>query len=122
MKWSKTHPVLTCGNDKGYLNFFYKKNKRKVPTMGKHSKKVMCGDWSSEGLLVTGSEDKLITVSSHTSDNAANSLAVKAEPKDLKWMTMKTEDRNKKQSTVCGIFNQKTLLIYDIRQDKAAPL
>ena len=35
---------------------------------------------------------------------------------------MKTEDRNKKQSTVCGIFNQKTLLIYDIRQDKAAPL
>ena len=90
MKWSTTHPVLTCGNEKGYLNFYYKKNKRKVPTMGKHSKKVICGDWNSEGLLVTGSEDRLITISSHTSDNAANSLAVKAEPRDLKWVTMKT--------------------------------
>lgn len=47
MKWSLTHPVLACGNEKGYLNFYYKKNKRKVPTMGKHSKKVICGDWNS---------------------------------------------------------------------------
>lgn len=59
--------------------------------MGKHSKRVMCGDWNNEGLLVTGSEDKLITISNHNSDNAGNSLAVKAEPRDLKWMTMKTE-------------------------------
>ena len=122
MKWSRTHPVLTCGNEKGYLNFYFKKNKRKVPTMGKHSKKVICGDWNNDGLLVTGSEDKLITVSNHNSDNAANSLAVKAQPRDLKWMTMKTQERNKKQTTVCGIFNQKTLLIYDITQDRAAPL
>ena len=47
MRWSLTHPVLSCGNEKGYLNFYYKKNKRKVPTMGKHSKKVICGDWNS---------------------------------------------------------------------------
>ena len=122
MKWSTTHPVLACGNEKGYLNFYYKKTKRKVPTMGKHSKRVVCGDWNSEGLLVTGSEDKLITVSSHTSDNAANSLAVKAEPHNLKWVTMKTEERNKKQTTICGIFNQKTLLIHDIASDRPAPL
>ncbi len=90
LKWSLTHPVLTVGNEKGNVNFYYKKNKRKVPTMGKHSKKVICGDWSNEGLLVTGSEDKLITISSHTSDNAANSLAVKAQPQNLKWVTMKS--------------------------------
>lgn len=35
--------------------------------MGKHSKRVTTGDWNDEGLLVTGSEDKIITVSSHTS-------------------------------------------------------
>ncbi len=47
MKWSKTHPVLTFGNEKGYLNFYLKKSKRKIPTMGKHSKKVIAGDWNS---------------------------------------------------------------------------
>ena len=90
--------------------------------MGKHSKKVTCGDWNNEGLLVTGSEDRLITISNQASDNAANSLAVKAEPRDLKWVTMKTEERNKKQTTICGVFNQKTLLIHDIASDRPAPL
>ena len=41
LRWSRTHPVLTFGNDKGYLNFYLKKNKRKIPTMGKHSKKII---------------------------------------------------------------------------------
>ena len=78
MKWSKTYPVLTFGNEKGYLNFYFKKNKKKIPTMGKHSKRVISGDWNGDGLLVTGSEDKIITVSSHTSDNVANSIAVRS--------------------------------------------
>lgn len=46
--------------------------------MGKHSKKVISGDWNDDGLLVTGSEDRIITVSSHTSDNVANSIAVRS--------------------------------------------
>jgi len=35
---------------------------------------------------------------------------------------MKTEERNKKQTTICGIFNQKTLLIHDMSEDRTAPL
>jgi WD repeat-containing protein 19 len=46
LKWSLTHAVLACGTEKGYLNFYNKKTKRKIPTMGKHSKKVMTGDWN----------------------------------------------------------------------------
>jgi WD repeat-containing protein 19 len=54
MKWSKTHPILTFGNEKGYINFYMKKNKKKIPTMGKHSKRITTGDWNDEGYLVTG--------------------------------------------------------------------
>lgn len=73
--------------------------------MGKHSKKVIAGDWNNEGLLVTGSEDKIITVSTHTSDNAGNSLAVKSTPYNLKWINMKNDERTKKQTTICAILN-----------------
>ena len=45
--------------------------------MGKHSKKIISGDWNEDGLLVTGSEDRIITISNHTSDNAGQSIAVK---------------------------------------------
>lgn len=78
LKWSKTHPVLTFSNDKGYINFYTKTSKKKIPTMGKHSKKVLAGDWNDDGLLVTGSEDKTITISSYKSENVGNTIAVRA--------------------------------------------
>ena len=119
LKWSKTHPVLTFGNEKGYINFYLKKNKKKIPTMGKHSKKVISGDWNEEGLLVTGSEDKIITVSNHTSENVGNSIAVRSEPHNIKWITVKGDDRSRSQSTICTVLNQKTILIYDTKKDGA---
>jgi WD repeat-containing protein 19 len=51
MKWSNTHPILVFGTDKGNLIFYNKKNKKKIPTMGKHSKKIISGDWNNEGML-----------------------------------------------------------------------
>jgi len=33
--------------------------------VGKHGKKVVGGEWSSEGLLVTCSEDKILTISNN---------------------------------------------------------
>lgn len=51
LKWSTTHPILAFGTDRGGVIFYNKKNKKKVPTMGKHSKKVITGDWNNEGML-----------------------------------------------------------------------
>lgn len=51
IKWSKTNPVLAIGNEKGNIAFYNKKTQKKVPTMGKHSKKILAGDWNKEGLL-----------------------------------------------------------------------
>jgi WD repeat-containing protein 19 len=120
LKWSKTHPVLTFGNEKGYVNFYFKKNKKKIPTMGKHSKKVVSGDWNDDGLLATGSEDRIITISNHTSDNMFNSIALRSEPHTLKWINMKTEERNQKQTAICAVLGHKTLLIHDLAKDGGA--
>lgn len=51
IRWSKTHPVLAIGTEKGILNFYNKKTQKKIPTMGKHSKRITTGDWNEEGLL-----------------------------------------------------------------------
>jgi WD repeat-containing protein 19 len=66
--WSTSHPVLAIGTEKGSLVFFNRKSQRKIPCVGKHGKKVTNGDWHNEGILMTCSEDKLMTLSSHTSD------------------------------------------------------
>jgi WD repeat-containing protein 19 len=51
--------------------------------MGKHTKKVISGDWNKEGLLVTGGEDKLLTVSNYNSDTVFESITTKSEPKNI---------------------------------------
>lgn len=35
---------------------------------------------------------------------------------------MKSEERVRKQTTICGVLNQKTLLIHDISRETMAPL
>jgi WD repeat-containing protein 19 len=61
--------------------------------MGKHSKKITTGDWNDEGLLITGSEEKVLTVSSHNSDSKGETVTVKMEPRNVQWGRSKTDDR-----------------------------
>ena len=93
IKWSKTHPTLAIGTDKGSLIFFNKSNQKKVPTMGKHAKKITTGDWNDEGLLITGGEDKILTISNHTSESKPESMSLNHEPKMVKWARQKTDER-----------------------------
>ena len=43
--------MLAIGTDKGSLIFYNKKNSKKIPTIGKHTKKIVTGDWNLDGLL-----------------------------------------------------------------------
>ncbi len=53
--------------------------------MGKHAKRIVTGDWNEEGLLITGGEDKLLTVSNHSSESKTESMSLNYEPKIVKW-------------------------------------
>ncbi|KRX03337.1 hypothetical protein PPERSA_05695 [Pseudocohnilembus persalinus] len=118
VKWSKTHPVLVVGSDKGGLLFYNKKNQKKIPTMGKHGKKVITGDWNKDGLLVTGSEDKQLTTSTYNSETVHESVAVKLEPKKVRWARPKTDQRDQPQKTITAVLSQKSILMYDIGSNK----
>jgi WD repeat-containing protein 19 len=83
--WSSTHPVLCIGSEKGSLVFYNRKSQRKIPCISKHGKKVTHGDWHPEGLLITCSEDKLLTISNQQGDTVQDSFIVKAEPTQIKW-------------------------------------
>lgn len=91
ISWSKTHPVLSIGTEKGSLTFFNRKSQRKIPCISKHGKKITHGDWSVEGHLITCSTDKMLTVSNHQGDTPHDSFIVKGEPSNIKWAPGCTE-------------------------------
>lgn len=118
IKWSHTEPVLAIGTEKGSLVFFNKQNQRKIPCVGKHSKKVNTGGWNSEGVLISGAEDKILTVSNGIGDTVCDSFIVKGPPEKLQWAKPKKdeieESKNSVEKEVSAIVNKKILILLNI--------
>ena len=90
IKWSKTHPMLAIGTEKGSIYFFDKKTQRRIPNLGKHGKKVISGDWNEQGYLITSAEDKLVTVSDHSGKTLQSiQLPGKSALRELAWTKIK---------------------------------
>ena len=74
LAWSKTGPQLAIGTAKGNLLIYNKTKKLKVPIVGKHAKKIISGDWSEDGKLLLGSEDRTLTISNENGDTLLQPL------------------------------------------------
>jgi WD repeat-containing protein 19 len=66
---------------------------RKIPIIGKHTKRITCGAWSAQGLLALGSEDKTITVSNAEGDTLRQT-ALRNEPSNVQFSEMKGDERS----------------------------
>lgn len=95
--------------------FYNRKSQRKIPCISKHGKKVTHGDWHPEGLLITCSEDKLLTISNQQGDTMQDSFIVKAEPTFIKWCP--SLDPNKK--IVTAIIGGKQVIVLDTPTQKS---
>ncbi|XP_068702093.1 WD repeat-containing protein 19-like [Montipora foliosa] len=112
--WSRVGPQLAIGTSKGNLLMYNHQTSRKVPILGKHTKKIICGAWNSENLLALGGEDKCITVSNVDGDTIRQAT-VRADPSDIQFSEMKTDERSSiGENTVSMIVGRKTLYLYNL--------
>ncbi|XP_007496615.1 WD repeat-containing protein 19 isoform X2 [Monodelphis domestica] len=119
--WSKYGAFLAAGTVKGNLLIYNRQTSRKIPVLGKHTKRITCGCWSSENLLALGSEDKVITVSNQEGDTIRQT-PVRSEPSDMQFSTMKTDDRNSaSESTISVVVGKKTLFLFNLN-DPDSPI
>jgi WD repeat-containing protein 19 len=109
ISWSRTHPVLVVGTEKGSLVFFNRKSQRKIPCISKHGKAVRHGDWNVEGYLMSASADKMLTVSNHQGDTPFDSLIVKGEPTNVRWCPYQDD----KSKWVTVIINSQKLFMFN---------
>ena len=63
---------------KGALLVYNHQTQRKTPFIGKHQKKITCGAWSSQNVLVLGAEDNSITVSNSDGDTLSHNVMMGA--------------------------------------------
>ncbi|KAL6032112.1 hypothetical protein STEG23_011067, partial [Scotinomys teguina] len=114
--WSKIGSFLAIGTIKGNLLIYNHQTSRKIPVLGKHTKKITCGCWNSENLLALGGEDKMITVSNQEGDTIRQT-PVKSEPSDIKFSTSKTDDRiSSAENTISAIVGKKMLFLFHLNE------
>ena len=66
---------------------------RKIPILGKHTKKITCGAWSQENLLALGSQDQSITISKPDGDTIRHAH-VRGDPANISFSEMKGDTRS----------------------------
>ncbi|XP_004564353.3 WD repeat-containing protein 19 isoform X1 [Maylandia zebra] len=112
--WSKTSPLLAVGTVKGNLLIYNQQTSRKIPVLGKHSKKITCGCWSSQNLLALGSDDNTLSISNHEGDTIRQTT-VRGEPAEIYFSVMKTDERSAQgESTVSVSVDKKILMLFNI--------
>ncbi|XP_031560697.1 WD repeat-containing protein 19-like [Actinia tenebrosa] len=112
--WSKVGPQLAIGTSKGNLLIYNHQTSRKIPILGKHTRKIICGCWNQENLLALGAEDKSITVSSADGDTIRQAT-LRSEPAEIQFSEMKTDERSSvAEATVSMIVGKKTLYLYNL--------
>ena len=66
--------------------------RRKVPILGKHTKRITCGAWSRENLLALGSDDRTLTVSRDNGDTV-HQVSVRLDASDIQFSEMKSDEQ-----------------------------
>lgn len=66
---------------------------RKVPILGKHTRRITSGSWSNENLLALASDDNTISVSNVEGDTIRQ-ISVRANPQNVQFSEMKGDERS----------------------------
>ncbi|CAG0921516.1 unnamed protein product [Notodromas monacha] len=111
--WSKSAPLLAIGTAKGNVVIYNSKTSRKIPVIGKHAKRIMCGAWSKQSLLALGSEDRTLTVSNAEGDTIKHAQ-LRGDPSDIQFSTMKADERKSGENTISLIISRKTLFLFNL--------
>lgn len=74
-----------------------------MSVIGKHSKKVTSGCWSSEGLLALVAEERSLSVSTSDGDTL-RVVSLRDTPYDVTFADMKTDERTQGENTVINNF------------------
>ncbi|XP_017304780.1 WD repeat-containing protein 19-like, partial [Diaphorina citri] len=111
---------LAIGTARGNLTVYNHMTSKRVPVLGKHTRKITTCAWSQNNMLAVGSEDKTMSISNALGDTI-RVTALRAEPSDIQFSDMKLDERSGKDNTVSVVVGQKTLFLYNL-QDPNNPI
>lgn len=104
MAWGKSGAFLAIGTVKGNILLYNQRAGRKVPILGKHTKRIISGAWSTDNLLALGAEDRTLSISTLEGDTV-HSATLRSEPSQIQFSDMKQDDRSSSPESTVFFFS-----------------
>lgn len=105
--------LLAVATARGNLSIYNHLTTKRIPILGKHTKRITCGAWSTENVLALGSEDKFLSLSNEEGDTL-RSVQLRDNPSDMHFAEMKTDERVPGENTISMILGKRTLFLYHL--------
>lgn len=119
--WSRTGPQLAVGTAQGNLLMYNSRTKRKVPIVGKHAKKIVCGGWNLQNKLALASVDRVVTVSD-AEGATLHETTVKGVPVTIRFAEKKANEKKvDRENTLSMNMERRTVFMFDL-DDAANPV
>ena len=114
MAWSKTSPLLAVGTARGNLLLYNHQTAKRMPILGKHTRRINTGCWSRDGLLALASDDKTLTISSDAGDTIRQA-SLREPPTMLRFSERKQDVRSQlREGTVSLVMGRKILYLFSV--------
>lgn len=114
LTWSKIACLLAVGTAKGNLLLYNHLNSKKIPILGKHTKRITTGGWSKDGFLALTGDDRMLTISNDQGDTVRQT-SLREVSKSIMFSERKQDTRSVLlEGTISLIMNKKTLFLYNI--------
>lgn len=113
LTWAKTSTLLAIGTNRGNLAIYNHVTCKKIPILGKHTKKISCGVWSQDNILALASEDKTVSLNNNEGDTF-RIISLRFEPCQIMFSDMKLDDKIGRDNTVSILVGKKTLFLYNL--------
>lgn len=90
------------------------KRNRKIPILGKHTRRITTGCWSKDGLLALGGEDRSLTLSNEFGD-MIRQTTLRDVPLLIRFSDRKQDVRSQLvEGTVSLVLSKKNIFLYSI--------
>ncbi|XP_075972620.1 intraflagellar transport protein Oseg6 [Anticarsia gemmatalis] len=113
LAWAFGEPLLAVGTQKGNLALYNHHTTKRIPIIGKHTKKITCAAWNKDSILVLASEDKSLSINNSDGDTL-RMISLRDSPNDLQFSEMKTDERVAGENTISLVVGKRTLYLYNL--------
>lgn len=123
LAWSRNGMYLAVATAKGNLMMYNARERKKIPLVGKHTKKIVAAVWNKDNLLAMAAQDKSVTLTDGVTGDTIKTFHLKDVPMDLCVSDKKEDGYSRREENTYSLnINRKTLYIMQCTAEGDRPI